>query len=90
MPARLREFKTSNGWLQNFKNRHAIVGKAISGESASADVAGAMSWMEDTLPGVLDRYDPCDVYNADETGLFYQMLPKRTLCLKGQSCHGGK
>lgn len=32
----------------------------------------------------------CDIYNADETGLFYEMLPSNTLEMKGQRCHGGK
>ena len=35
-------------------------------------------------------YEPHDVYNADETGLFFNMLPDRTLACKGESCHGGK
>jgi hypothetical protein len=40
----------------------------------------------DTLPtaraqlqGILAQYDPADVYNADETALFYRMPPNRTL-----------
>ncbi|XP_064468534.1 tigger transposable element-derived protein 6-like [Ornithodoros turicata] len=76
------DFKASNGWLQNFKARHQIVGKVISGESAS--------WKEERLPHVLSSFDPADIYNADESGLFFQMLPKRTLALKGETCHGGK
>jgi hypothetical protein len=31
-----------------------------------------------------------DIYNTDETGLFYNVLPERTLALKGESCNGGK
>ncbi|XP_064462141.1 tigger transposable element-derived protein 6-like [Ornithodoros turicata] len=84
------DFKASNGWLQNFKARHQIVGKVTSGESASADVASAASWNEECLPHVLSSFDPADIYNADESGLFFQMLPKRTLALKGEACHGGK
>jgi hypothetical protein len=41
--------------------------------------------------GILLRgYEPQDVYNADETGLFFNMLPDRTLAYKGESCHGRK
>ena len=35
-------------------------------------------------------YEPRNVHNADETGLFFNMLPDRTLAYKGESCHGGK
>jgi hypothetical protein len=39
---------------------------------------------------LLERYEPRDIYNADETGLFYNCLLDRMLTLKGCSCHGGK
>jgi hypothetical protein len=38
----------------------------------------------------LEAYEPRDTYNAYETGLFFNVLPDRTLALKGESCHGGK
>lgn len=84
------DLKASNGWLQGFKNRYGIVGRMISGESSSADSEGAAAWVEQKLPGILERYEPRDTYNADETALFYEMLPNRTLTLKGDLCHGGK
>lgn len=84
------DLKGSNGWLEGFKRRYGIVGKVISGESSSADSVGADSWIQHKLPGILDRYEASDVYNADETALFYELLPNRTLTLKGDVCHGGK
>jgi hypothetical protein len=38
----------------------------------------------------LEGYEPRDVYNTDETGLFFNVLPERTLAYKGKTCHGGK
>jgi hypothetical protein len=35
-------------------------------------------------------YEPRDVYNAEEMGLFFNVLPDRTLVYKEESCHGGK
>ncbi|KAH6948224.1 hypothetical protein HPB50_023203 [Hyalomma asiaticum] len=80
----------SCGWLHRFKARHSIVGKSLSRESSLADATKFPAWIENAVPDILDRYDPVDVYNANETALFYQMLPKRTLALKGDSCHSGK
>ena len=42
------------------------------------------------MPALLERYNPEDIYNVDETGLFYKLLPDRTYTLKNEVCHGGK
>lgn len=86
----IEDFKASTGWLSRFKNRHDIVGKTLSGESASADTSSASAWVSENVPALLEEFAMCDIYNADETGLFYEMLPCKTLDMKGQRCHGGK
>jgi len=86
----VEDFQASNGWLQKFKNRHGITGKCISGESGSVDTASTEHWKTTTLPNLLKGYAPRDVFNADETGLFYHLLPSRTLAEKSDTCHGGK
>ena len=48
------------------------------------------AWNETSLPTILSRYEVKDVYNADEFGLFYRGLPKKTLHMKGEKCSGGK
>lgn len=83
-------FKASAGWLSRFKARHCIVAKVLSGESASVDAEAASSWVQESFEEILLEYQPSDIYNADETGFFYEMLPSKTLDLKGQKCHGGK
>jgi hypothetical protein len=45
---------------------------------------------EESLPSLLEGYELCDVYNAGETGLFFNVLSERTLAYKGETCHGGK
>jgi hypothetical protein len=41
------------------------------------------------MPSLLEGYEH-DVYNAEDTGLFFNVLPDRTLAYKGESCHGRK
>ena len=82
-------FSASNGWVSRFKDRHGLVFKKLAGESAEVSVESTDAWME-SLPSLLEGYEPQDVYNADETGLFFNMLPDRTFAYKGGSCHGGK
>ncbi|XP_046404659.1 tigger transposable element-derived protein 6-like [Ischnura elegans] len=85
----VENFKASNGWISRFKNRHGLVFKKLAGESAEVNAESTDDWLE-SLPSILEGYDPGDVYNADETGLFFNVLPDRTLAYKGECCHGGK
>ena len=43
-----------------------------------------------TLSVLLKEYQPYDIYNADETGLFFRLMPDRTLEFKTVDFHGGK
>ncbi|KAJ8887978.1 hypothetical protein PR048_007463 [Dryococelus australis] len=42
------------------------------------------------LQNVLSRYQPRDVYNADELGMFYNLIPDRTLAVKEDVCKDTK
>lgn len=83
------DFKASNGWLEKFRIRHGIQHKVISGESAAVDPVTVDEWKR-RLSSMTDKYDPNDVYNADETGLFFKALPDRSLVLAKETCKGGK
>lgn len=82
-------FKASNGWLEKFRNRHAISFRVINGESASVDNATIDEWTN-RLPTILDGFNSNDIFNADETGLFYRAAPNRSLVLSKEECKGGK
>jgi len=82
-------FSASNGWVSTFKDWHSLVFKKLAGESAEVSVESTDAWLE-SRPSLLGGYEPRDVYNADETGLFFNVLPDRTLGYKGESCHGRK
>jgi hypothetical protein len=47
-------------------------------------------WVSSSLPILLQGYEPKNVFNADETGLFFKLLPDKTLEFTKESCHGGK
>ena len=76
-------FFASGGWLNRFKQQHGIKQVSIRGEQRSADEEAAESY-----PGVLRELllneGPSleQVYNCDETGLYYKMLPDKTLAQK--------
>ena len=86
----LQDFSASDGWIHRFKARNNLCGKVISGEEGDVNVLSVEQWKRDTLPNLLRGYSDVEIYNADETGLFYQLLPHRTLHFRGKKCTGGK
>ncbi|XP_064477290.1 tigger transposable element-derived protein 6-like [Ornithodoros turicata] len=82
-------FSPGNGWLHRFKERHGIRFKKIVGEAASADISNIDEWM-DMHAAKIASYDERDVFNADETALFFQLLPSHTHALRNETCAGGK
>ena len=53
------------------------------GEKRSADTAGAAEFPAKLLEFINEQQlSPEQIYNADETGLYYRMLPDRTLAQK--------
>lgn len=63
----------------------------MSGESKSVeDGTDAMRSWASSLQTILAEYRPSNIFNADETGLFFRLLPDKTLEFKAVDCHGGK
>ncbi|GBM58401.1 Tigger transposable element-derived protein 6 [Araneus ventricosus] len=85
----LETFKASNGCLEKFRTRHKISFKQICGEEKSANPNEVTDWIGN-LKSLLLGYDDRDIFNADETGLFYRVLPDKTLCFKGEKYSGRK
>lgn len=84
------DFSASVGWLDKFKKRHNITEMSMCGESASADLQCSEEWQTNVLPRLISQYDKNDIFNGDETGVFFKCLPNKTLAFKGQKCFGGK
>ncbi|XP_046750601.1 tigger transposable element-derived protein 6-like [Diprion similis] len=82
-------FRASNGWLQKLKKRHNIAFRKLCGESASVNDDVCSEW-KTKLKLLLKDYEPQDVFNADDTALFYKCLPDKTLTFKNEKCRGGK
>lgn len=61
----------------------------ISGGSANFEEGNIEQWLND-LRTLLKYYKLGDISNCDKTGLFYKILPNKTLYFKSAACHGGK
>ena len=73
------EFKASRGWFNRFKQRSGIHSVVRHGEAASADKDAAEKFVGELKKFVeSEEFTPDQVFNCDETGLFWKKIPKRT------------
>ncbi|GBM58486.1 Tigger transposable element-derived protein 4 [Araneus ventricosus] len=82
-------FVPMDDWI-GFKKRHNIRSREVVGEAASVCSSDINHWMENVWPDIIRNYNEKDIFNADETGLFYKLTPNQTLKFKGEKCVGGK
>ncbi|UYV67207.1 TIGD4 [Cordylochernes scorpioides] len=86
----LKDFTGSGGWIERWEARHGIKLRNICGESADVNRETMTNWLTDVMPNIISNYACKDIFNADETGLFWRLLPDKTLHFKGETCTGGK
>ena len=76
-------------FIHRWTKRYGIVNKAICGSKESVTPNDELeTWKETVLFPTLARYSPNDIYNGDETALFYKSLPHRTYCFDGDKPAG--
>ena len=85
----LDSFTASNGWLEKWKSCYGIRETRITGEADDVSVSTVRSWIE-RLPELVKGYKLEDVWNMDELGLFFKLLPDKGLIEKTKSKKGGK
>ena len=61
----------SHGWLAKWKKRHGVFSVHLHGEAGGADQQGVARAQRE-LPDILSHYRPDDIFNFDETGLYYR------------------
>ncbi|XP_068233545.1 tigger transposable element-derived protein 1-like [Palaemon carinicauda] len=73
------DFKASRGWFEKFKKRTGIHSVVRHGEAASSDTKAAEAFVKtfDEL-ALQEGYSLQQVFNCDETGLFWKKMPRRT------------
>ncbi|KAJ8952332.1 hypothetical protein NQ318_017226, partial [Aromia moschata] len=79
-------FSASSGWQYRFKKHHGIRQLAIQGEKLSADDVAMVEFCYD-LENLITENDLKleQVYNGDETRLYWKSMPKRTLAARSEN-----
>ncbi|XP_066990488.1 uncharacterized protein [Macrobrachium rosenbergii] len=77
--AHTKDFVASHGWFQHFKTRHNFHSVKISDEAASTD-AERVAKFKDALHKIIvdEGYLPDQIFNVDETGLYWKRMPERS------------
>uniref|UniRef100_A0A8C9SH57 HTH CENPB-type domain-containing protein n=1 Tax=Scleropages formosus TaxID=113540 RepID=A0A8C9SH57_SCLFO len=74
------EFGASKGWFDRFRRRGLLHTLKLSGQVTSADGESAATFPKELQNVILEgSYDPRQVFNMDETGLFWKRMPSRML-----------
>ena len=78
-PTDKKEFIPSDGFIANFIKRHSIKSLSIQGESLSANLSSVENFLEKVQLMIrTEGYSNEQLYNYDETGLYWKGFPKKT------------
>lgn len=81
------DFSASKGWFDSFQKRFQLKSVSLQGEAASADKEAAARYTNETFKSIIEEggYQPVQVFNMDETGLFCKRMPKWTYIMKEEA-----
>ncbi|XP_066152183.1 jerky protein homolog-like [Euwallacea fornicatus] len=84
-------FVASRSWLLNKKKRYGLRHLKICGEKLSNDESAVTPFIA-KLRQVIEAHDllPQQIYNADESGLFWKLLPDKTLVHSNEAMAPGR
>jgi len=71
----IENFKASNRWIGGFKQQHSVVYKTVLGECDNVECRTVEEWRKEELLKINEGYECKDIYNADETGMFFRPPP---------------
>ena len=84
------DFKCNMGWITTFKERHGIRFRAVVGEESAVDMSQVSEWHSNIFQNILQKYEAKNIYNCDETALFFKVIHNRRFAFKGQKVTGEK
>lgn len=82
----VKEFKNSKGWLQKFKKRNSFQLKKLYGETCEVNETDLLPFLK-VFQEKSKIYSLDHIYNMDETGLFYKLIPSKTVTKKIRKGH---
>ena len=84
-----KNFTVSNGWLEKWKISYDVQERRVNGEAGEVAEYTVSAWME-RLVELTRSYELADIWNMDETGYFFKVLPEKGLAEKKSQARGGQ
>jgi DDE superfamily endonuclease len=81
--------KGTRGYLERVMQRNNVAVQVKHGDASSVSQATVTDWKV-RLDTLIKDYDSKDIFNIDECGIFYCLLPSKTLAVKGKKLLNGK
>lgn len=78
-----KDFGASSGWLDRWKARYGVRKLNLCGKKMSAD-QDAVDVFKTEFEDLIQGYTKDQIFNADETGLNFKMLPNKSLAAKAE------
>lgn len=90
LEAKLRNisnFSASDGWFYRFRWRYNICNSVrLSGEAGQVDINDATKEIDKLKLSISSGgFEKANIFNMDETGLFFKTIPSRTYLVDGES-----
>ena len=79
------EFKLSYGYLRNFKRRIGVEFKGNNGDAYLVPSQKIYGW-KIKLKELIKSFEPKNIFNADELGLFWRLQASKTYVNKEEKC----
>ena len=83
-------FTCSRGQIDQWKDRHNIKFGKIVGKAKSVNTSEVTDWLKKVWQTLKANYCDDDIFNLDETGLFFHSRPDKTFRFHFEKCRGGK
>ncbi|XP_071053620.1 tigger transposable element-derived protein 1-like [Onthophagus taurus] len=89
-PSMDEKFLASRGWFEKFKKRHNLRNVKMKGGAASADTDIALAYPM-ALKVIIERggYVPEQIFNVDETALYWKRMPDRSFLSMNEKAASG-
>lgn len=85
------EFNASQGWFSRFCQRHNLRQLSFQGEKLSADVPAADGFIPEFQKVIAEgHYSLEQIFNCDESGLYYKLLPSKTMAAHFEKSVAGR
>lgn len=69
-------------WLTRWKDQNNIIYRKVHSEKQDADSASAENWRKNVWVKLIKDYKTNQIFNADESSLFFAHFQNKYYCLK--------